>query len=82
MTATPWPPWPPPAARQRRQALKLIKVDYEVLPHVTDVDEAMKPSAPVINSKLFTEGLDETPRECPPTLRRASSSAMATWKPA
>ena len=26
-----------------RKALKLIKVDYEVLPHVTDVDEAMKP---------------------------------------
>ncbi len=27
-----------------RKALKLIEVDYEVLPHVTDVDEAMKPS--------------------------------------
>ena len=25
------------------EALKLIKVDYEVLPHVIDVDEAMKP---------------------------------------
>src|SRR5262249_20622059 len=30
-----------------RQALKLIKVDYQVLPHVTDVDEAMKPDAPI-----------------------------------
>ena len=30
-----------------RKALKLIKVDYEILPHVTDVDEALKPSAPV-----------------------------------
>ncbi|MET4102185.1 CO/xanthine dehydrogenase Mo-binding subunit [Roseovarius sp. MBR-78] len=32
-----------------RQALKLIEVDYEVLPHVTDVDEAMKPDAPVLH---------------------------------
>ncbi len=31
-----------------RQALKLIEVEYEVLPHVTDVDEAMKPGAPVV----------------------------------
>ena len=32
-----------------RKALKLIKVDYEILPHVTDVEEAMKPGAPVPN---------------------------------
>jgi CO/xanthine dehydrogenase Mo-binding subunit len=32
-----------------RQALRLIEVDYEVLPHVTDVDEAMKPDAPVLH---------------------------------
>ena len=32
-----------------RKALKLIKVDYEVLPHVTDVDEAMKPGAPELH---------------------------------
>jgi len=31
-----------------RQALRLIEVDYEVLPHVTDVDEAMKPGAPAL----------------------------------
>ena len=31
-----------------RKALKLIEVDYEILPHVTDVDDAMKPGAPVI----------------------------------
>ncbi|MEM7090889.1 MAG: xanthine dehydrogenase family protein molybdopterin-binding subunit [Pseudomonadota bacterium] len=31
-----------------RDALKLIAVDYEVLPHVTDVDKAMAPDAPVI----------------------------------
>ena len=31
-----------------RDALKLIEVTYEVLPHVTDVDEAMAEGAPVI----------------------------------
>ena len=31
-----------------RDALKLIEVEYEVLPHVTDVDEAMEDGAPVI----------------------------------
>ncbi|MBA1141131.1 xanthine dehydrogenase family protein molybdopterin-binding subunit [Mesorhizobium neociceri] len=48
-------------ARTARQALKLIEVDYELLPHVTDVDEAMKHTAPLINDTLFTEGLEEKP---------------------
>ena len=48
-------------ARTARQALKLIEVDYEVLPHVTDVDEAMKHTAPVINDAIFTDGLEEKP---------------------
>ena len=30
------------------QAARLIEVEYEVLPHVTDVDAAMAPGAPVI----------------------------------
>jgi CO/xanthine dehydrogenase Mo-binding subunit len=37
------------SASVAKQALKLIAVDYEVLPHVTDVDEAMKPDAPVLH---------------------------------
>ncbi|RVD71587.1 MAG: xanthine dehydrogenase family protein molybdopterin-binding subunit [Mesorhizobium sp.] len=48
-------------ARTARQALKLIEVDYEVLPHVTDVDEAMKHTAPLVNDATFTEGLEEKP---------------------
>ncbi|MGN6536875.1 MAG: xanthine dehydrogenase family protein molybdopterin-binding subunit [Mesorhizobium sp.] len=48
-------------ARTARQALKLIEVDYEVLAHVTDVDEAMKHGAPLINEAVFTEGLEEKP---------------------
>lgn len=48
-------------ARTARQALKLIEVEYEVLPHVTDVDEAMKHTAPLLNGAIFTEGLEEKP---------------------
>lgn len=36
------------------EALGLIRVDYEVLPHVTDVREAMKPGAPVLHDELRT----------------------------
>ncbi len=44
-----------------RKALKLIKVDYEILPHVTDVEAAMGPDAPVLHDDLFTAGLEEAP---------------------
>jgi CO/xanthine dehydrogenase Mo-binding subunit len=46
-----------------RQALKLIKVDYQVLPHVTDVDEAMKPGAPVLHDDIFTTGVEPKPKK-------------------
>jgi CO/xanthine dehydrogenase Mo-binding subunit len=48
-------------ARTAKEALKLIKVDYEVLPHVTDVDEAMKPAAPLLHEAVFTDGVDPRP---------------------
>lgn len=41
------------------EALSLIGVEYEVLPHVTDVLEAMKPDAPVIFPSLYTENIPE-----------------------
>ena len=31
-----------------RKALKLIKIDYKILPHVTDVDKAMAADAPIV----------------------------------
>ncbi|WP_300030443.1 xanthine dehydrogenase family protein molybdopterin-binding subunit [uncultured Roseobacter sp.] len=40
-----------------RQAIRLISIDYEVLPHVTDVDEAMKPDAPVVQSGRADESV-------------------------
>ncbi len=46
-----------------KQALKLIKVSYEKLPHVTDVDEAMKPDAPIIQDWVFTVGVEPTPKK-------------------
>ncbi|MGE5510964.1 MAG: xanthine dehydrogenase family protein molybdopterin-binding subunit [Bacteroidota bacterium] len=47
--------------RIAREALKLIKVDYEVLPHVMDVVEAMKPDAPVLHEDLITAGVTPAP---------------------
>ncbi|MEI4232244.1 xanthine dehydrogenase family protein molybdopterin-binding subunit [Roseovarius sp. D22-M7] len=38
------------SAAVARKALRLIEVDYEVLPHVTDVDAAMAPDAPVLHA--------------------------------
>ena len=39
-------------------ALELIEVDYEVLPHVIDVDAAMAPDAPILHDWLKTDGVD------------------------
>jgi CO/xanthine dehydrogenase Mo-binding subunit len=41
------------SAHEAEQALNLIQVDYEVLPAVTDVLEAMKPTAPVLHERLM-----------------------------
>ena len=41
-----------------KEALKLIEVEYEVLPHVIDVDEAMAPDAPLLHDDLFTAGVE------------------------
>jgi CO/xanthine dehydrogenase Mo-binding subunit len=43
-------------------ALALIEVDYEVLPHVIDVDEAMKPDAPLLFEDLITRGVTPPPK--------------------
>src|ERR671923_1620573 len=44
-----------------KQALKLIDVEYEVLPHVIDVVEAMRPDAPLLHDDLFTVGVEPRP---------------------
>ncbi|MDJ0612791.1 MAG: xanthine dehydrogenase family protein molybdopterin-binding subunit [Rhizobiaceae bacterium] len=48
-------------AATARKALKLIKVDYKILPHVTDVDEAADAKAPLVREGVFTTGVDPKP---------------------
>lgn len=43
------------------KAAKLIEVDYEVLPHVIDVDEAMAEDAPVLYEDMITRGVEPVP---------------------
>ncbi|MEQ9121064.1 MAG: molybdopterin-dependent oxidoreductase, partial [Alphaproteobacteria bacterium] len=42
-------------------ALELIEVDYEVLPHVIDVEEAMQANAPLLHDFLRTGGVEPKP---------------------
>jgi CO/xanthine dehydrogenase Mo-binding subunit len=48
-------------AATAKQALALIKVDYEVLPHVLDVVKAMQPDAPLLHEDMYTLGVDPVP---------------------
>jgi CO/xanthine dehydrogenase Mo-binding subunit len=43
------------------EALSLIDVKYEVLPHVIDVDEAMAPDAPLLFEDMITRGIEPAP---------------------
>ena len=43
------------------EALELIEVEYEVLPHVLDIEAAMKDDAPILHEDMFTKGLEEKP---------------------
>ena len=44
-----------------KKALKLIKITYKILPHVTDVDEAVKPGAPLVQPRVYTRGVSPKP---------------------
>ncbi len=46
-----------------RRALKLIDVKYEVLPHVIDVVDAMRPDAPLLHDDLYTDGVEPKPEK-------------------
>jgi putative selenate reductase molybdopterin-binding subunit len=47
---------------QAEEALRLIKVTYDVLPSVITAEEAMKPGAPVIHDETDTEGIFDPKR--------------------
>ncbi len=42
-------------------ALALIEVEYEVLPHVLTVADALAPGAPVLHDDIFTKGVEPAP---------------------
>ncbi|HYM72702.1 MAG TPA: xanthine dehydrogenase family protein molybdopterin-binding subunit [Stellaceae bacterium] len=43
------------------EAEALIEIDYEVLPHVIDVDDAMKDDAPLLFEDMITRGIEPAP---------------------
>ena len=45
------------------KALSLIKVDYKVLPHVIEIDDALKKGAPILHDDMRTEGVEPKPRK-------------------
>ncbi len=45
------------------EALSLIDVEYEVLPHVIDVEEAMAPDAPLLHDDMFTKNVEPKPEK-------------------
>ncbi len=49
--------------RIAEEALEKIVVEYELLPHVLSVDEAMAPGAPVLHDDMFTRGIEPVPTE-------------------
>ena len=58
-----------------RKALKLIKVDYEVLPHVINVVDAMKDDAPLLHEDQFTAGVEPTPTKPSNVAKRVQFAA-------
>ena len=47
--------------RAAKEALDLIAVEYEALPHVMDVEEAMAPDAPLLHDDMITAGVEPAP---------------------
>src|SRR5450755_3645662 len=43
------------------QALALIEVEYDILPHVIDVDAAMAPDAPLLFEDMIPRGIEPAP---------------------
>jgi CO/xanthine dehydrogenase Mo-binding subunit len=56
------------------EALKLIHVDYEPLPHVTDVRAAMRADAPLLHENLITDSLGK------PTDKPSNIAKYKRWE--
>ena len=46
------------SVRAAQEAVDAVKVDYEELPHVLDVEEALKPEAPIVNDEYPNNTFD------------------------
>ncbi len=57
------------------EACALIKVQYEVLPHVIDVDEAMAEDAPLLFEDMITRGVEPAPTK-PSNISKVLTFAM------
>jgi putative selenate reductase molybdopterin-binding subunit len=62
-----------------RQALRLIEVEYEVLPHVLDPVEAMQDGAPVIHDEPDTEGIYNAQRNIVHHIEAEGGDAEVQW---
>ena len=62
-----------------RQALRLIEVEYEVLPHVLDPEEAMREGAPVIHDEPDTKDIHDAQRNIVHHIEAEVGDAEAQW---
>ena len=62
-----------------RQALRLIEVEYEVLPHVLDPQEAMREGAPVIHDEPDTEDIRDARHNIVHHIEAEVGDAEAQW---
>jgi len=62
-----------------RRALRMIEVEYEVLPHVLDPVEAMQEGAPVIHDELDTEGIFDVQRNIVHHIHAEIGDGEAQW---
>ncbi len=53
-----------------QQATEAIAIEYEVLPHVMTVDEAMADGAPLLHADLLTQNVEPEPTEASNVARR------------
>ncbi|MGM0495024.1 MAG: molybdopterin-dependent oxidoreductase, partial [Armatimonadota bacterium] len=65
--------------RLAQRALRLIDVEYEVLPHVLDSEEARAEGAPVIHDEPDTEGIYDRDRNIVHHIEADEGDAEAEW---
>jgi len=62
-----------------QRALRLIEVEYEVLPHVLDPETAMQEGAPVVHDEPDTEGIYDAQRNIVHHIEAEGGDREAQW---